>query len=242
MYCGFDKDGGSTIGDLSRAVDYVNFEDIQDSSAAEEILVCQDDEGQECILVSFIHPSTGELGWKRIRDIDEDKSNSKVVKMSQMTSMLRDFDRNSSFEGAISKIIQNFIERIGRPPIVLDIGTGTGLLSLLCMRHGAQYIFTAEMFAPLATIAQEVVFSNKESDNIMIISGKSTDIDDDSLPIRPDLIVSELLDSALIGESVITSHVLNFYNYCNSKYKYNCLIIYNILYRRTQSIGCYRGI
>lgn len=209
MYCGFDKDGGSTIGDLSQAVNFVNFEDVQDSSAAEEILVCQDDAGQDCILVSFIDPTSGELGWQKLEDFN-DENNFKVVKMSQMTSMLRDCDRNSIFEAAIAKLIQNFRDKVGRPPIVLDIGTGTGLLSLLCMRHGAQYVFTAEMFAPLSTIAQEVIFSNKESDSIMIIQGKSTDIDGDSLPIRPDLIVSELLDSALIGESVITSHVLPY--------------------------------
>ena len=209
MYSGFDKDGGCTIGDISKGIDSIDFEELQDSTAAEEILLCQDESGKDCVLTSFIDPYSGDLAWRKIEVENNSASvdaNLKVIQMSQMTSMLRDHDRNIIFESAIAKLIQNFVSRMGRPPVVLDIGTGTGLLSLICMRNGAQYVFAAEMFGPLASIAQDVIIANNQESNIMIINGKSNDIDEDSLPIRPDLIVSELLDSALIGESCIPSH------------------------------------
>lgn len=62
------------------------------------------------------------------------------------------------------------------------------------------------MFEELANVAQEVVFDNNYDDSVMIINGKSTDLNVTELPVIPDVIISELLDSALLGESCIPSH------------------------------------
>jgi predicted RNA methylase len=60
------------------------------------------------------------------------------------------------------------------------------------------------MFDTMASIAQEVVAHNGFENDIIVINGKSTDIE--SLPVTPDILISELLDSALLGESCIPSH------------------------------------
>ncbi|CAN0428492.1 unnamed protein product, partial [Ectocarpus sp. 13 AM-2016] len=56
--------------------------------------------------------------------------------------------------------IQTFIQEHGRPPVVLDIGQGTGLLSMLAVRAGAEEVYGAELYEPLAQIAREVTTLN----------------------------------------------------------------------------------
>lgn len=44
--------------------------------------------------------------------------------------------------------------------MVLDIGQGTGLLSMLAVRAGAEEVYGAELYEPLAQIAREVTALN----------------------------------------------------------------------------------
>ena len=131
----------------------------------------------------------------------------RTIGMSQMSSMLRDLDRNKVYELALQACISYFISHNSdqRHPIVLDIGTGSGLLAMFAARHGAEFVIGCEMFEEMATIAESVVERNNFNDKIQIIPAKSTDIDS-LLPIQPDILVSELLDSALLGESCMFCH------------------------------------
>lgn len=56
--------------------------------------------------------------------------------------------------------VHAFIREKGRPPVVLDIGCGTGLLSMLAVRAGASEVFGCELYEPLAQIAREVTALN----------------------------------------------------------------------------------
>lgn len=56
--------------------------------------------------------------------------------------------------------VHTFIREKGRPPVVLDIGCGTGLLSMLAVRAGASEVFGCELYDPLAQIAREVTALN----------------------------------------------------------------------------------
>lgn len=203
MYEAFSRDNGGIIGVVEEE-EGVDMLEASMSTGVEESLICRDtnDSSIEYALTASLCPLSGNVTW------GEEKSKEVIMKrtigMSQMTSMMRDQDRNSLYEKAIANIIQNFIATYGKQPVVLDIGTGTGLLAMLCMKHGAQFVFAVEMFDAMASIAEEVVMNNDHESNIMVINGKSTDIHD--LPLRPDLIISELLDSALLGESCIPSH------------------------------------
>ena len=72
---------------------------------------------------------------------------------------------------------------------------------MMAVRHGASYVIACEMFPAMAKIAQEVVSVNKLDDQILVVNAKSSDID--QLPFAPDLLISELLDSALLGEGKV---------------------------------------
>ena len=69
---------------------------------------------------------------------------------------------------------------------------------MLAVKHGAGYVIACEMFEAMAEVAREVIAANGLSDQILVVTAKSSEID--SLPFAPDILISELLDSALLGE------------------------------------------
>lgn len=202
MYQGLNKEGGGIIGTIQTSKGgAIDVQEATETSSAEESLICCDEYGNEIALTASLS-ATGDVVWSS--RYSKESVLRRTVGMSQMVSMLKDNDRNQVYEAAIQKCIEHFISTVGRPPVVLDIGTGTGLLALMSLRHNASYVFGCEMFEPMAQIAQEVIDINNATENIMIINAKSVDIE--SLPIQPDLIISELLDSSLLGESCVSSH------------------------------------
>jgi type III protein arginine methyltransferase len=206
MYGGLDKGGGGVVGSADSNLITVEFGEVCETTSAEEILICEEfsetGEPRKVFAEAKLNPSDGTLMWKK--SYNDQAILSRTIGMSQMTSMLHDTDRNSVYERAIQTVISNFIEKYGRNPTVLDIGTGTGLLAMMCIRHGAEFVIGCEMFEAMADAARLVVEQNGLSEKILIVTAKSCDID--SLPFSPDLIISELLDSALLGEGVLPSH------------------------------------
>ncbi len=197
MYQGFNKENGNIIGTIQKGNDTIDIEDAIESTTIEESLIISDEAGIEYALTGLLNPTNGDIEWNT-NNISIDNVYKRTVAMSQMTSMLRDNDRNSVYESAIKHCITSFISTNHRAPVVLDIGCGTGLLSMLCVKHGAQLVIGIEMFIEMYKIAQEVVNMNGFEENILIINAKSTDIE--GLPVSPDIIVSELLDSSLLGK------------------------------------------
>jgi predicted RNA methylase len=57
---------------------------------------------------------------------------------------------------------------------VLDIGGGTGLLSMYAVIAGADHVYCCEMSTALAAIARQCIEDNGMSDKITIISKHST--------------------------------------------------------------------
>ncbi|CAI5739177.1 unnamed protein product [Hyaloperonospora brassicae] len=165
------------------------------------------------LLSAQLNPEAGGLMW--IEQSHSSDVYANVVAMSQMTSMLRDTDRNTCYERGIQQAIARFQAQHHRAPIVLDIGTGTGLLAMLAARHGAAHVYACEMFVPMAAIAEQVTAANYP-DTITVFKLRSTDLrvqpaeaqDREPsttyhLPRRADMLVSELFDSALLGEAVL---------------------------------------
>lgn len=66
------------------------------------------------------------------------------------------------FSAIILQAVQAFIQENGRPPVVLDIGCGTGLLSMLAVRGGATEVIGCELYEPLAQVAREITELNCE--------------------------------------------------------------------------------
>ncbi|KAF1791942.1 S-adenosyl-L-methionine-dependent methyltransferase [Phytophthora cactorum] len=105
------------------------------------------------------------------------------------------WDRNDCYERGIKRAITKFKAERGRAPLVLDIGTGTGLLSMFAATHGAEHVYACEMFVPMAEIAEEVTAAN-HPDNITVFKLRSTDLN-----VTPDK--EQLFDSVLLGEAVL---------------------------------------
>lgn len=113
--------------------------------------------------------------------------------------MLADEGRNNAYNKALQKVIQATHQ-------VLDIGTGSGLLAMMAARAGAKQITACEMNTSLAEVAERIVVKNNYSKQIKIVSKKSTAVDIGvDMPEKADVLVSEILDSGLLGEGVFPS-------------------------------------
>ncbi len=89
-----------------------------------------------------------------------------------------------------------------RGKVVLDIGCGTGILSMFCARAGAARVLAVDNSAILDK-ARENVFRNKLDDIITCIKGR---IEDVTLPVpKVDIIVSEWMGYCLLYEAMLPS-------------------------------------
>ena len=103
--------------------------------------------------------------------------------------------RTESYLKAIEKNKQIFKDKI-----VLDIGCGTGILSIFAARAGAKHVYGIE-FADIADYAKKVVEVNKFSEKITIVKSK---VEEAILPVeKVDIIISEWMGYFLLYESML---------------------------------------
>jgi Flp pilus assembly protein TadD len=113
--------------------------------------------------------------------------------------MLADEDRNSAYQRAIARVVSS-------ESVVLDIGTGSGLLAMMAARSGAQTVIACEISEPLAEVATEVVRDNGLQHQVRVINRKSMDLRrEEDLPRGADVLVSEIVDVGLLGEGILPS-------------------------------------
>jgi tetratricopeptide (TPR) repeat protein/precorrin-6B methylase 2 len=116
--------------------------------------------------------------------------------------MLADAARNAAFNAALEKAITP-------DTVVLDIGTGSGLLAMMAARAGAKQVVACEAHPLIAETAREIVAKNNYAGRIAVLAQRSTELD----PARDmggpdgnrlaDLVVAEVLDAGLIGEGML---------------------------------------
>lgn len=82
--------------------------------------------------------------------------------------------------------------------VVLDIGTGTGVLAHLACLAGASRVYAVEQ-GPVLELARELSRSNGFDDRITFLEGWSTDID---LPEQVDVIATETIGNAAFDEGI----------------------------------------
>jgi type III protein arginine methyltransferase len=114
-------------------------------------------------------------------------------------AMLNDAPRNDAYERAIAATV--------RPgDLVLEIGTGSGLLAMMAARAGAGRVVTCEQAPPIAAAAREIVAANGYADRVEVVAARSTRLKlGAELPRRADVLIMEVFDTALLGEGVIAS-------------------------------------
>ena len=141
--------------------------------------------------------------------------------------MLHDTERNVKYRAAIEAAVRRALARLPDPAIpvqVLDIGTGTGLLAMMAARAAATgpdppaadpasaaagplvVVAAAEVFSPMVAIANEAISHNGLGHAVTVVPKRSTDMAVPAdMPRRADVVVSEILDTELIGEGALGS-------------------------------------
>ncbi|HTY65854.1 MAG TPA: tetratricopeptide repeat protein [Alphaproteobacteria bacterium] len=116
--------------------------------------------------------------------------------------MMNDAPRNEAFERAIRRAVAAH----GPAARVLDIGTGSGLLSMMAARAGAASVVTCELVAPIAAIARQIVETNGFGERIRVVTKKSTDLAVGADLDQPaDVLVSEILSNSVLTEGVLAT-------------------------------------
>lgn len=114
--------------------------------------------------------------------------------------MLNDTRRNDAFEAAIKAAIA----ARGPEAHVLDIGAGSGLLSMMAARAGARCVTTCEMVPIIAAAARQIIADNGYADRIDVHTAPSSTLQvGEHLDARADILVSEILSSDLLTEHVL---------------------------------------
>jgi hypothetical protein len=105
--------------------------------------------------------------------------------------MLHDVGRTRAYLDAIAATV--------RPgDIVVDVGTGTGILAMAAARAGARHVYAIEA-SGIADTAQTLFEHNGFGDRITLVRGWSTNV---TLPERADVMVAELVGMDPLGEQI----------------------------------------
>ena len=109
--------------------------------------------------------------------------------------MLKDTVRTTSYQRAIENNPNDFKDKI-----VLDVGAGTGILSIFAARSGAKHVYAVEN-AEIALFSREIVKKNGLEGKITILKGKMEEV---QLPVeKVDIIISEWMGYFLLYESML---------------------------------------
>lgn len=111
--------------------------------------------------------------------------------------MLSDVARNDAFDSALNAVVKP-------NSLVLDIGAGSGLLSMMAVRAGAKNVHAVELIPEVAEAAKAVIADNGMQEQITVHCKNSAGLEIGvDLPEKADVLVSEILDAGLLGEGVL---------------------------------------
>ena len=107
-------------------------------------------------------------------------------------SLLADDDRVDRFREAVHEVV--------RPgDVVVDVGTGTGLLAYFACQAGAARVFAIEE-GPVVNLAREIAQVNGFDDRVEFFDDRSYRVE---LPERADVLISETLWNFGVGEGMV---------------------------------------
>lgn len=107
-------------------------------------------------------------------------------------AMLDDRVRTDRYRDAIRRVV--------RPgDVVVEVGTGTGVLAIAAARAGASRVYAVEAGA-IGKLAREMFAANSLGDRITLIEGWSTEVE---LPEPADVLLAEIIGNDPLGEGVL---------------------------------------
>ncbi|XP_043471337.1 protein arginine N-methyltransferase 7 isoform X2 [Leptopilina heterotoma] len=164
------------------------------------------------VFTQWLNPLIGILTWE---EKHSDYDYHQEIARSAFADMLHDEERNKKYYSALKSAIDKK-HKNGEEANVLDIGTGTGLLSMMAAKCGADSVIACETFKPMALCAEKIIKANGFDNIIKLIHKPSTALTvgkDGDIQKRPNILVAEVFDTELIGEGALStfhhaSHVL----------------------------------
>ncbi|KAL8439337.1 hypothetical protein Efla_002817 [Eimeria flavescens] len=146
--------------------------------------------------------------WKQLEQEDLSSADyyfNSYAHFSIHEEMIKDTVRTGSYQRAI---MDN--EHLFRGKVVLDVGSGTGILSLFAARAGAKHVYGVEC-SEIVRIARKIAAANGLDDRVTFVEGKAEEI---TLPVeKVDIIVSEWMGYFLLYESMLDTVI-----YCRDKW------------------------
>lgn len=124
--------------------------------------------------------------------IEENKAFSSIDFIGQC---LVDKERTLAFKKAISKVVK-------KGDIVLDLGTGSGIMALLSANSGARRVYAVELDNFVAEIARKSIILNKFEKSISILTEDARVLHFHKR-IKFNVVISELLTTGMIDESQV---------------------------------------
>ncbi|XP_010541026.1 PREDICTED: protein arginine N-methyltransferase 1.1 [Tarenaya hassleriana] len=173
----------------------LRFEDADEDQVAEEVMTCSnvDEAVQDESMCDAGEDADTD-------DVSDDKTSADYYFDSYShfgihEEMLKDVVRTKTYQNVI---YQN--KFLFKDKIVLDVGAGTGILSLFCAKAGARHVYAVEC-SQMADMAKEIVRTNGFSDVITVLKGKIEEIE---LPTpKVDVIISEWMGYFLVFENML---------------------------------------
>ncbi|XP_066923915.1 protein arginine N-methyltransferase 7-like [Clytia hemisphaerica] len=134
---------------------------------------------------------------------NESEENDEIAR-SAHAGMLHDHERHLKFNQALKETLAE-LSKTKNSIQVLDIGTGTSILSMMAASHSEKVkVVACEMFQPIAELAREIITDNGFEQQIKVLNKSSTEMTiPEDLPRKADVLVTEILDSELIGEGML---------------------------------------
>lgn len=103
---------------------------------------------------------------------------------------LLDSRRTKAFKKAIENAVKS-------GNIVLDVGTGTGVMAMFAAKAGAQKVFAVEIDKEIAKLAEQNISHNNLSKKIEVLVGDMKELE---FKNTVDTIIMEVMDTGLIAE------------------------------------------
>ena len=107
-------------------------------------------------------------------------------------ALLNDRRRTECFLAAVQAVVRH-------GDVVVDLGTGTGILAIAAARAGASRVYAIEE-SDIGAVAEANFRANGYGDRIQLIARSSADVE---LPAPADVLVSEIIGDDPLGESII---------------------------------------
>ncbi|KAG6756977.1 hypothetical protein POTOM_037277 [Populus tomentosa] len=100
-------------------------------------------------------------------------------------------------------VIENRADFLGR--VVVDVGAGSGILSLFAAQAGAKHVYAVEA-SEMAEYARKLIAGNPSlGERITVIKGKVEEVE---LPEKADILISEPMGTLLVNERMLESYVI----------------------------------